>query len=519
MAEFHIPQLAQFVDAHLLLPLLDFAEHNKVRSCSPARSPSAARHAPSKNQFFLTFFFFSRQLFASAEAAREARRRVLAATHLYDALLDVTESSGATAVRAKRDKFATSRAKLQAACAPLLAVLDDAALTEKLKRDKVRRPFFFLCAAFRFDSWWMQDFHLAYLTSNFGVTDAHVAALYRFAYAEYTCGQYARASALLAHSAALAAPDASQASEQLWGKLACLILLQQPDEALAELLALKERIELKTAWQAGAGPSATVGAAAAALEKLHRRTWLAHYALFVCFGHANGLGVFLDLCMEEKMLQAIQTVCPHLLRYVGAASVLTRRSRREFLRAVERNDDATLGVSEMVRNAAASDASDRDPVIVFLRRLFVEHDFEAARADLERCSKMIKADFFLCALHDEFVQNARVLLFESYCRLHERIALPALAQKLGMEHDAAELWLVNMIRDARIDAKIDSANDQIILAPRVVSPHQRVIDKTKGLAFRSSVLLGNLDRTRQHKEKTLQAAAAAATAAAAAAAE
>ncbi len=149
MAEFHIPQLAQFVDAHLLLPLLDFAEHNKVRPRLLVGAPSAARCAPSKNHFFSNifffFFFFLRQLFASSEAAREARRRVLAATHLYDALLDVTETGvAATAVRVKRDKFATSRAKLQAACAPLLAVLDDAALTEKLKRDKVRSS---LCAA------------------------------------------------------------------------------------------------------------------------------------------------------------------------------------------------------------------------------------------------------------------------------------------------------------------------------------------------------------------------------------
>jgi hypothetical protein len=28
--DFQLPQLAQFVDAHLLLPLLDFAEHRQV---------------------------------------------------------------------------------------------------------------------------------------------------------------------------------------------------------------------------------------------------------------------------------------------------------------------------------------------------------------------------------------------------------------------------------------------------------------------------------------------------------
>jgi translation initiation factor 3 subunit E len=328
--------------------------------------------------------------------------------------------------------------------------------------------------------------------------------LYRFAYAEFTCGHYARAGALIGHCQELSVPDAAQAVEAHWGKLACDILLQRPDDALTDLLALKDRIEGKASTASAAHGSG----ASVALEKLHRRTWLAHYALYVCFGHAQGLLTFVDLCMEEKMSQAIQTVCPHLLRYVGAAVILTRRSRREFLRSVERNDDTTLGVSEMVRNAAScGDASDRDPVVVFLRRLFVDYDFEAARSELERCSQMIKADFFLAARHDEFMQNARVLIFESYCRVHQRIALPLLAQKLGMDVEAAERWLVNMIRDARLDAKIDAANNQIVLSPRVLSPHQRVIDKTKGLAFRSSVLLGNLERTRQHKEKSAQAAA------------
>ncbi len=32
-----------------------------------------------------------------------------------------------------------------------------------------------------------------------------------------------------------------------------------------------------------------------------------------------------------------------------------------------------------------------------------------------------------------------------------------------MEQDAAERWIVNLIRNAQLDAKIDSANNQIIM--------------------------------------------------------
>jgi hypothetical protein len=44
--DFQLPQLAQFVDAHLLLPLLDFAEHRQVTlfSLSISISISISRH-------------------------------------------------------------------------------------------------------------------------------------------------------------------------------------------------------------------------------------------------------------------------------------------------------------------------------------------------------------------------------------------------------------------------------------------------------------------------------------------
>jgi hypothetical protein len=90
--------------------------------------------------FFFFFFFFLQKIFESADALRQQRRRVLSATHLFDALLEVTDAGAATdAVRAARDRFATSRDALQTACAPLLKVLDNATLTAQLKRDKVRK--------------------------------------------------------------------------------------------------------------------------------------------------------------------------------------------------------------------------------------------------------------------------------------------------------------------------------------------------------------------------------------------
>ena len=49
-------------------------------------------------------------------------------------------------------------------------------------------------------------------------------------------------------------------------------------------------------------------------------------------------------------------------------------------------------------------------------------------------------------MKQEFVENARWFIFEQYCRIHQCINLGMLAKNLGMPEDAAERWIVNLIR-------------------------------------------------------------------------
>jgi translation initiation factor 3 subunit E len=72
-------------------------------------------------------------------------------------------------------------------------------------------------------------------------------------------------------------------------------------------------------------------------------------------------------------------------------------------------------------------------------------------------------DFFLVSCRNEFMENARLLIFETYCRIHQTIDISTLAQKLDMDQDAAERWIVNLIRNAHLDAKIDSAANHVIM--------------------------------------------------------
>ena len=43
---------------------------------------------------------------------------------------------------------------------------------------------------------------------------------------------------------------------------------------------------------------------------------------------------------------------------------------------------------------------------------------------------MLENDYFLAALKDEFVENARLFIFETYCRIHQCIDLRMLAGAL-----------------------------------------------------------------------------------------
>ena len=54
----------------------------------------------------------------------------------------------------------------------------------------------------------------------------------------------------------------------------------------------------------------------------------------------------------------------------------------------------------------------------------------AAQQKLQECEEVIDNDYFLAACKDEFVENARVFTFESYCRIHQ----VSLAGTVGARH-------------------------------------------------------------------------------------
>ena len=124
-----------------------------------------------------------------------------------------------------------------------------------------------------------------------------------------------------------------------------------------------------------------------------------------------------------------------------------------------------------------------------------------------RCSGVgaLHSDTFLTSSgSSKPICSARLSLFESYCRIHERIDLKVLAQKLGMENIAAEKWIVKMVSDAQLNAKIDAQSNHVILGTQPPDVYQQVIEKTKGLSFRSYVLAQNIEKRNAARSATPQ---------------
>ncbi|XWS56311.1 hypothetical protein CRYUN_Cryun09bG0075100 [Craigia yunnanensis] len=57
----------------------------------------------------------------------------------------------------------------------------------------------------------------------------------------------------------------------------------------------------------------------------------------------------------------------------------------------------------------------------------------------------------------------RLFIFEIYCRIHQRIDIGVLAEKLNLNYEEAERWIVNLIRNSKLDTKINSNAGTVIM--------------------------------------------------------
>ena len=128
------------------------------------------------------------------------------------------------AMKAKRAEVVKKLKELNAACKPLVDVIDDLPLVTQLRNDK--------------------NFTIEYLSEKHNVPAECLNYLYQHAKFLYECGNYSWAANYLNHFRLLST-DASKNFNALWGKLAAEILMQNWTTASEDLKTLREAIELK----------------------------------------------------------------------------------------------------------------------------------------------------------------------------------------------------------------------------------------------------------------------------------
>ncbi|KAI9885724.1 MAG: eukaryotic translation initiation factor 3 subunit E [Watsoniomyces obsoletus] len=308
--------------------------------------------------------------------------------------------------------------------------------------------------------------NLQFLKEQHGVTLDMVNVLYDFGRFQYSCGSYVNAAERLYQFRVLST-DNDKVQSARWGKLACEILSTNWEAAMEEVQALKESIETKLFN--------------APLAQLQHRTWLIHWCLFPFFNFEPARDTILELFFSPPYINTIQTSCPWILRYLAAA-VITNRNRSR------NSGQHQKQLKDLVRIVRQENYEYSDPVTDFVKALYIDFDFEEAQKRLVEAGELLRSDFFLVSAADAFVDCARHLISESYCKIHQRIDITDLSTRLGLSQDEGEKWIVNLIRDTRVDAKIDYKEGTVVMNHPPQSVYQQVIERTKGGFFRTQVL-------------------------------
>ncbi len=422
-------QLSKFLDRHLVIPLLEFHTVNGVYE---------------ENDL------------------GKAKLELLAHTSMVDFYMDeykrlYPDKEVPEKMHDKRKAVVEEFKRLQNETKPIFKIFEDPQVTVQIQNSR--------------DAKQLQE----YLIKHHDFKLEMVDTCYNYAKCLYEIGNYGDASEYLYFHRILVQPSDKNYLNGLWGKLASEILMQRWDNALEDLKRLQQFID-----EYGFSSS---------LQTLQQRTWLIHWSLFVFFNHAKGRDLIIELFLYQKQyLNAIQTTCPWILRYLSTAVIINKSSRRNVM-------------YDLVKVIQEENYTYDDPITSFIMDLYVKFDFDGAQQKLRECETVLNSDFFLVACLQDFIENSRLMIFETFCRIHQCISISMLAQKLGMNPDDAERWIVNLIRQAKLDAKIDSQQGHVIMGTQTTSPYQQLIEKTKALSFRSQMLQLNVEKKKKAQDQ------------------
>ncbi|KAH8914771.1 hypothetical protein BT69DRAFT_1342320 [Atractiella rhizophila] len=431
-------QLLPNLDRHLALPLLDFLASQNIRTNDEVLEAKFQLLKPTNMVTYL----------------RDLRKEIRAGRGIENSSEEAQIDQD---LAKKEESVVKTLADLQQKAVKVMEVISGPEVVAALRQDKMQ--------------------NLAYLKDNHGLNIDQINDLYQFGHYQYTIGHYSGSSDYLYHFCVLS-PDNALVTSALWGKLVSDILEGSWTAALDGLDRLRENIESRFG-----SVSAATGGSGGGTIGLKERTWWLHWSLFVYWNAENGRSALVDSWLSQSYLNAIQTASPHLLRYLVVALVISRSSSPSS-RHTSRSADHAL--REIVRGVVQEKYQYSDPITEFVFQLYQEVNFEQARQELDKCEDVMRQDFFLDEFSEEFLEGARALVSEVYCKIHRKIDIADLSDRLGLSKAEGERWIVNLVREARLDAKIDFKENAVHMNHSTPSPYQKVIELTKGIQLNNS---------------------------------
>ncbi|CAD2099330.1 eukaryotic translation initiation factor 3 subunit E, putative [Plasmodium vinckei brucechwatti] len=229
-------------------------------------------------------------------------------------------------------------------------------------------------------------------------------------------------------------------------------------------------------------------------EIILQRSWLIHWSLILIFHffmHVmyvkniypknNTFSILQDWFIDEKNLSILNLICPHIIRYYCVYAIFYRNRKDHF--------ELILNTLNLLKSKYT------DSFTSLLISIFTDYNFNLAQKCISEIGNICQSDVFLFKLKPYIEEQSRFIMFETYCRIHKSINIDMLANQVNLQRDEAEKWIVNLIRNAKLDAKIDSEKNCIEISTTLPNLYQQVIDKTQNLTMRSNFLVQMLNRS------------------------
>ena len=194
-----------------------------------------------------------------------------------------------------------------------------------------------------------------YLADKHGFRQEYLDTQSRYAKFQYECGNYSAAAEYLYFFIVLVPAMDRNAFSSLWGKLASEILKQNWDAAMEDLTGLNDTIDNNSVSSPlslfSSGHGSFIG--------------LCLFSSITPKGRDNIIDLFL---YQPQYLNAIQTMCPHILRCLTTAVITSKdvRKRRQVLK-------------ELVKVIQQESYTYKDPITEFVECLYVNFDFDGAQ--------------------------------------------------------------------------------------------------------------------------------------------